>query len=308
MAEMLTTEGEIPFAAPNTDKPTKTWYKIVGDITKSTSPPLILCHGGPGAGHESLLSLTDLCEQYGIPVVFYDQIGCGKSTHFKENMGDEKFWSIELYWAELDNLIDSLKLREKGFYLLGQSWGGMLVGSYAAKQPAGLRKVIISSGPASGALYLKSANILLAKLPEPIRRTLEDCEKRGDHESEEFQKASMEFLKRHVCRLDPFPDDILKAFGHLDEDPTSYLTVQGPSEFQITGWLKDWDASTEAQNIDTPVLLINGKYDEMQDLCIEPWFKRIPKVKWITLENSSHLGQYEERERYMEVCGAFLGY
>ncbi|KAF2469110.1 proline-specific peptidase [Lindgomyces ingoldianus] len=306
MATLSISEGEIPFAAPGTDKLTNTWYKTIGDVTKS--PPLILCHGGPGAGHECLLSLTDLYEQYGIPLIFYDQVGCGKSTHFKEKMGDELFWSIELYWAELDNLIDNFGLRQSGYHLLGQSWGGMLVGSYAAKRPVGLKKLIISSGPASGALYQESANLLLKELPEDVRKTLEDCESRGDHESDKYKAASMEFLKRHVCRLDPFPDDILKAFGHLEHDNTSYMTVQGPSEFQITGWLKHWDSSTDAYHIESPTLLINGKYDEMQDITIEPWFRRIPKVKWITLDNSSHLSHYEERDRYMKICGDFLKY
>ncbi|KAF2647232.1 proline-specific peptidase [Lophiostoma macrostomum CBS 122681] len=308
IASTLISSGEIPFTPLHTSKPAKTWYKIIGSTTNSPSPALILCHGGPGAGHECLGALSDLYDQFRIPIVFYDQIGCGKSTHFRDKMGDDEFWSIEQYWAELDNLVDFLELRERGFYLLGQSWGGMVVGSYAARQPPGLRKVIISSGPASGALYLESANMLLAKLPEDIRKTLEDCIERGDHESEEYQKAGLEFVKRHVCRLDPFPEDVQKAFKNLDEDPTSYMTVQGPSEFQIVGWLKDWDASTEAHRITVPVLLINGKYDEMQDLTMEPWFKRIRQVKWITLDNSSHLGQYEERERYMEICGTFLGY
>lgn len=84
------------------------------------------------------------------------------------------------------------------------------------------------------------------------------------------------------------------------------MCSQGPSEFRIVGWLKDWDASAEATAITAEVLLINGKYDEMQDLCIQPWFKRIPKVKWITLDSSSHLSHYEERVRYMEICGSFL--
>lgn len=225
IAIMVITEGKIAFNPPNTDKRATTWYKIIGDYKNSSSPPLIACHGGPGAGHESLASLSDLHELYGIPVILYDQIGCGNSTHFRDKMGDNEFWSIELFWAELDNLIDFFQLRDSGYYLYGQSWGGMLVGSYAAKQPVGLKKAILSSGPASGALYQKSATLLLNKLPPDVRKTLEDCERRGDHESDEFREASMVFLKRHVCRLDPFPDDILKAFQHLDEDPTSYLTV-----------------------------------------------------------------------------------
>ncbi|KAK3983816.1 L-amino acid amidase [Cladorrhinum sp. PSN332] len=244
----ITTEGKVDFNAPDAGTPSKTWYKIVGSLELGT-PPLILLHGGPGAGHEYLSSLIDLHDNYGIPL----------------------FWTTDLFLKELDNLIDKLKLREKGFHVLGQSWA------------------VISSGPASIPLDVKGCEGLLAALPPDVRKTLEDCDRQGDHENEEFEKASAVFYARHVCRLDPYPDEVLTAFKHLKEDPTAYLTIQGPSEF-----------------IEVETLLINGRYDEVTSLSIEPWFKHIPKVKWVTLENSSHMAHYEDREGYMEIVGKFL--
>lgn len=75
-------------------------------------------------------------------------------------MGDEDFWSFDLFIRELDNLINSLDLRDRGFYLLGQSWGGMLASAYAmhqpqGKSPKGLKKLVVASGPASIPLYGK---------------------------------------------------------------------------------------------------------------------------------------------------------
>jgi L-proline amide hydrolase len=217
--------GEVEFDAPGAGKRCKTWYKIVGSLESASSPPLIALHGGPGAGHEYLSSLTDLYSKYGIPLIFYDQIGCGRSTHLQEKLNETSFWTVDLFVKELDNLIDHLKLREKGFYLLGQSWGGILCGTYASRQPKGLRKAIFSSGPASLPLYVQGVQNLLAELPPDVRKTLEDCDRRGDHESEEFEKASAVFYGRHVCRLDPYPEDIQAAFKNLKEDPTAYLTM-----------------------------------------------------------------------------------
>ncbi|KAK3686194.1 Alpha/Beta hydrolase protein [Podospora appendiculata] len=298
-------EGVVGFDAPGAGKPCKTWYKVVGSLDSAT-PPLITLHGGPGAGHEYITSLTDLHEKHGIPVIFYDQIGCGRSTHLQEKMGDASFWTMDLFLAELDNLVDHLQLRSRGFSVLGQSWGGVLVGLYAARQPAGLRKAIIASGPASIPLYVQGCNSLLAQLPPDVRETLEDCDRRGDHESERFEKAAAVFYARHVCRLDPFPDEIQAAFKNLKEDPTSYLTIQGPSEFVIVGSIKDWEGGSAAHNIQVPTLLLNGRYDEVTDLCMQPWFDKIPRVKWVTLENASHMGHFEDRERFMQTCGAFL--
>ncbi|KAI5459929.1 Alpha/Beta hydrolase protein [Mariannaea sp. PMI_226] len=299
------TEGEVDFDAPNAGKPAKTWYRIIGNLD-SSSIPIITLHGGPGGGHNYMKSLSDLYEKYGIPVILYDQIGCGNSTRFSDRVGDTAFWNFELFFQELDNLIDHLKLRENGFHLLGQSWGGMFGGAYACRRPRGLKKLVLASGPGDVPLFMAGLKKLVSQLPPDVRKTIEDCEARGDYESEEYEKAGMVFYARHVCRLDPFPEDVLATFGNLTEDKACYMTIQGPSEFTVIGSMKDWVPAKDAHNIEVETLLINGRYDEVTDSCVAPWFKNIPKVKWVTLENSSHMAHWEERDRFMQVCADFL--
>ncbi|KAI3342536.1 Alpha/Beta hydrolase protein [Ustulina deusta] len=298
--------GEVAFDAPGAGKPCKTWYKIYGSLESHPGPALVVLHGGPGAGHEYLSPLIDLYEKYNIPLVFYDQVGCGRSTHFREKIGDTTFWTFELFIQELDNLVDHLQLRTKGFCLIGQSWGGMLGGAYASLRPQGLKKLILAGAPASIPLLAKGARELLAALPKAARTTLEECDKRGDHESEEFENAAKEFYARHVCRLDPYPADVLCAFKNLKDDPSAYQTMQGPSEFVIVGSFRDWEGWREAHKIEAETLLLNGRYDEATDQCIKPWFDHIPKVKWVTLENSSHMAHFEERDRFIQLVGEFL--
>jgi proline-specific peptidase len=223
MAASSINDGEVTFEAPNAEKPCKTWYKIVGNL--ESGPPLVALHGGPGAGHEYLLPLTDLHEKHGIPIIFYDQIGSGRSTHLREKKNDTTFWTFDLYIQELDNLVDHLKLRDTGFYLLGQSWGGMFGALYASRRPRGLKKLVISSGPASIPLLLKGLEGLIEALPSNVRSKLEDCNRRGDYESLEFEEAAAVFYARHVCRLDPHPPEVQNAFKNLKDDPTAYLTL-----------------------------------------------------------------------------------
>jgi pimeloyl-ACP methyl ester carboxylesterase len=71
--------------------------------------------------------------------------------------------------------------------------------------------------------------------------------------------------------------------------------------------LKHWDSSNKAYKINVETLLINGRYDEVTDLAVAPWFREIAKVKWHVMENSSHIPHWEERERYMKIVGGFLG-
>ena len=74
-----------------------------------------------------------------------------------------------------------------------------------------------------------------------------------------------------------------------------------------TGNLKDWTAIDQLHRIKASTLLINGRYDEIQHVAVTPYFELIPKVRWITLEKSSHMGHFEERERYMAIIARFLG-
>ena len=55
-----------------------------------------------------------------------------------------------------------------------------------------------------------------------------------------------------------------------------------------------------------PTLVVNGKADFAQDFASRPFFERIPKVKWLTLENSSHMPFWEEREHYNKLVEEFL--
>lgn len=112
-------------------KPCNTWYKTFGSLEITTGPIPMGLHGGPGAGHEYITPLADLYKAYDIPILLYDQIGCGRATHLREKNGDAEFWSFELFISELGNLIDHLDFRQRGFYLPGQSWGGVFAASYA---------------------------------------------------------------------------------------------------------------------------------------------------------------------------------
>ena len=217
-------EGEVPFYAPGAGKPCYTWYKVIGDLD-SGAIPLVTLHGGPGACHEYLLPLADLTENCSIPIVLYDQIGNGKSTRLREKAGDESFWIEELFIAELDNLIDHLGLRERTFDVCGQSWGGMIAAKWAALHPKGLRKLVLADTPASVDLVLAGENALRAKLPKEVRDVLDKCEEEGTVESEEYEQACLVFYKRHLCRLDPWPEEVVAALGHLKEDSTVYKTM-----------------------------------------------------------------------------------
>ena len=217
------TIGTVDFDVPAAGKACHTWYKIVGDLSGG-AVPLVAVHGGPGMCHEYLLPLRDLAARRGIPVVFYDQLGNGASTHLRERSGDVAFWTEELFRRELANLVAKLGIAAR-YDLLGQSWGGMLGSAFASTRPAGLRRLVISNSPASMELWSVSCRALVKALPDEVRGALEKHEKEGTTDSEEYEGAVMEFYKRHLCRVTPFPDAVWQTMDHVADDSTVYHTM-----------------------------------------------------------------------------------
>lgn len=305
-----TQSGKIPFEHAENGMKGETAYWVWGDL-RCDKTPLICLHGGPGVPHQYLLPISLMQEDHGIPVVMYDQIGCGGSTRFKDKKGDHDFWTPQLFMAELDNLKSHLGIKE--FDLLGQSWGGMLAGQYAIeKQPAGLRKLIIANSPTDMKVWVDVANRFRAQLPKHIQETLDRCEREGTTESPEYEEAVMYFYSLHICRLDPFPKELNQSFDQLGEDNTVYYSMCGPSEFYIIGNLKDWCITEELGKI-TPetvpggILIMNGYYDEAQDETTEAFFtKPTARTKWVRYALSSHMPMLEETEKFLGDLGRFL--
>lgn len=304
-------EGTAEFHVPGIDKPCSTWYKIVGDLT-SDKTPLVTLHGGPGACHDYLLPLVDLATKASIPLVFYDQLGNGKSTHLPERNGDEAFWTVALFKAELDNLLRHLGLDSRPIDLYGQSWGGMLASEWASSlgetnSDCQLRRLILSNSLASIDAWSTGLKTLIKKLSQEDQLALEEAEKTGDFESPQYQSAMDTFYQRHLCLARPWPPpEVEAALGWFAADPTTYGTMYGPSEITITGSLRDWTVVDKLHNIKVPTLLINGTEDEAQDVAMRPFFERIDKVKWITMERASHFSHVDRREDYMQHLLDFL--
>ncbi|KAK0618068.1 proline iminopeptidase [Bombardia bombarda] len=270
-------EGKVPFKVPSIDGECFTSYKIFGDLS-SGKPPVIVLHGGPGAGHEYLLTFSALWEKHGLPVVFYDQIGCASSTHLPQKAGDKSFWQEQLFQDELDNLLDQLRLRDgPGFHILGHSWGGMLGAAFAARQPQGLQRVVLASALASRELSTKGIRLLREQMPADMKQALDQAEEKSEYDSPEYNRALDFFSRKHLCRSEPFPSpELLPAFSHLKDDPTVYRTMKGPSPLTDDGSLEKWTVVDRLANITAKTLVYNGEYDTSHDIAQVPFFELIP--------------------------------
>jgi L-proline amide hydrolase len=115
----------------------------------------------------------------------------------------------------------------------------------------------------------------------------------------------MAFYERHVCRV-PFPEALQRSFAQIDEDPTVYHTMNGPSEFHVVGTLKGWDITPRLGDVRVPVLVISGEHDEATPAVVRPLVEALPDARWELIEDASHMPHLERPERFLELVEAFL--
>ncbi|MDR0280278.1 MAG: proline iminopeptidase-family hydrolase [Paucimonas sp.] len=288
-------EGFAPFGKH------QTWYRITGDLECGRTP-LVILHGGPGCTHDYVDAYKDVAAG-GYPVIHYDQLGNGRSTHLPDM--PPSFWTPELFLDELDNLLQHLGIQDR-YAVLGQSWGGMLGSLHAARRPAGLRCFVIANSPVDMRVWVEEANRLRAELPPEVQETLLRHEATGDFSAPEYIAATRVFYERHVCRLDPWPEEVVRTFEQVDADPTVYRAMAGPNEFHIIGNTKDLSVLDCLGKINVPCLLISGRYDEATPLVVKPFIDIIPGIRWALFENSSHMPHVEERVACMGTVVTFL--
>lgn len=279
-----------------------TWFRVTGDLA-SGKVPLVVAHGGPGDTHDYVDSFKDIAND-GRAVIHYDQIGNGRSTHLRDAPKD--FWTVELFLKELDNLVRHLGIECK-YDLLGQSWGGMLAAEHAVLRPAGLNALVIASSPSSMPVWVSEALRLRADLPEDVQEALRRHEETGDYAHPDYAAATEAYYRRHVCRLETWPEEVKRTFAAVAADPTVYHTMNGPTEFHVIGSIKDWVIDDRLHLVSVPTLVISGLYDEATAACIGPYANLIPGAEQVVMQNSSHMCHVEERAETMTVVEAFLG-
>jgi proline-specific peptidase len=273
----------------------RTWYRVVGEGSDGRDPLLCL-HGGPGSTHHYFAPLERLAED-GRAVVFYDQLGCGRSDR-----PDGIEWGIGVFLDELAALRDELGLER--VHLLGTSWGGMLALEHALSGYGGLTSLVLSSTLASIGEWVAEALRLRAELPADVVETLDRHEAAGEYDAPEYRAALDVFDDRYVRRGAIGRHELgLMQAGRGRE---SYRAMVGPNEWTVTGALRGWDVRHRLGEIAVPALVVRGRYDMCTEAVAGTLLRGLPDAREAVFEESSHMPALEESDRYLEVVGAFL--
>ena len=271
------------------------FYRSFGQAHAAT---VLALHGGPGASHDYLLPLADLTEAE-FRVVLFDQLGCGRS----EVPDDRSLFSLEHHVAETEGIRRALGLGP--VHLIGSSYGGLLAIAVALAHPETLRSLTTVGGLASVPFASEEMARLVRELPPTTQATLARCEANGTTGSAEYQAAAMEFYRRHLCRLPTWPEELTRSLELAMAHPV-YPYMNGPSEFTITGTIRNIDLSPRLGEIHRPTLVLGGRYDEVTPRVAEQIRRGIPGAQGLTFADSSHVPFWEERERFYSVVASFL--
>ncbi|AXX65105.1 alpha/beta fold hydrolase [Bombilactobacillus bombi] len=275
------------------------WTRTVGqgDIK------LLCLHGGPGGTHEYWENFGDELADLGVQVSMYDQLGSFYSDQpdYSNPEIAAKYLTYDYFLEEVEEVRQKLGL--DNFYLIGQSWGGLLVQMYAAKYGQHLKGAIISSMVDEIDEYVTNVNqCRLNTLGADKVAYMEKIEQENRLDDPTYQSYVDILNAEYVDRKQP------EAIRHLVSTMATdvYNVFQGDNEFVITGKLKDWHFRQHLHEITVPTLLTFGEHETMPLATAKIMQQEIPHARLETTPNGGHHHMIDNAPVYFAHLKKFI--
>jgi proline iminopeptidase len=287
----------IPVKTPVGDY--KVWVKRWGNNPRIK---VLLLHGGPAATHQYLECFQSFFPKEGFEFYEYDQLGCGNS----DKPTDSSLWTLDRFVEEVEQVRQAIGAGKDNFYILGNSWGGILGMQYALKYQDNMKALMIANMMASCPDYGKYADEVLAKQMDPaVVKEIKELEAKGEFENPRYMELlGMHYYAKYICRLPEWPEPVNRAFADLNYE--IYKMMQGPSEFGIAGRLANWDIKDRLKEIKIPVLTIGAKYDTMDPNHMNWMSSEVQKGRYLYCPNGSHLAMWDDQQVFMNGVIKFI--
>ena len=266
---------------------------------------LLALHGGPGGNHEYWEDAAEQLKKQGlnVQVTMYDQLGSLYSDQpdFSDPEIAKKYLTYEYFLDEVDEVREKLGL--DNFYLIGQSWGGLLVQEYAVKYGQHLKGAIIYSMVDEIDEYVDRVNELREKTlsPEAVA-FMKECEAKNDYSNPKYQEYVQVMNEQYVDRKQPSKLYHLKDLGGT----AVYNVFQGDNEVVITGKLKDWHFRDQLKNIKVPTLITFGEHETMPIETAKTMNSLIPNSQLVTTPNGGHHHMVDNPDVYYKHLADFI--
>lgn len=256
--------------------------------------PLLVLHGGPGAGHDYLLpQMLELAEQR--ELIFYDQRGGGRSRHANEGAIT---WGTQV--QDLAAFIAEFSLQPLS--IVGYSWGGLLAMLYAIET-------------AGGRLPIAPKRMILVD-PAPVTRGFREefegeFNRRQQGERigamrERLATSGLQEMDRDAYRQRAFELSVAGYFA--DPARASDLTpfrVIGKVQKSIWESLGDYDLRPALSTVKCPALVVHGTEDPIP---LESSREAADALgaRFVLIEGSGHVPYIEQPDRLFRALADFL--
>ncbi len=270
----------------------KVWTKRFGNNPRIK---VLLLHGGPAMTHEYMECFESFFPKEGFEFYEYDQLG----SYYSDQPKDSSLWTTERFVEEVEQVRQAIGADSSNFYVLGNSWGGILAMEYALKYQQHLKGLLVANMMASAPEYGQYAQEVLSKQMDPaVLAEIRAIEAKGDFANPRYMELLLpNFYKQHLCRLEEWPDGFNRTMKHVNGEV--YTMMQGPSEFGVGGRLAKWDIKARLNEIKVPTLMIGAKHDTMDPAAMEEQSKLVQKGRYLYCPNGSHLAMWDDQQVFM---------
>lgn len=273
--------------------------KVFFEMYHADAPgiPLLMIHGGPGMNSCGFGLLDELITDR--PIIRYDQLDTGLS----ERPGDRSTWVLSHFVEEVEAIRKALFLDE--VHVLGHSWGGTVAAEFALEgDTEGVVSIVLAGPLLSTSIWLDDAQILLAQMPEHLQHTIRSHEATGTYSHPDYIAATDSFYARFLNHIQP-PRPVPECEG-VGINMEMYETMWGPTEFTSTGTLLDYDRFDRLHEIQLPVLLIVGEFDEARPETMIRFADQIPDAEIAIIPGAGHAAMVDQPELYAAQLKRFL--
>ncbi|HWK05886.1 MAG TPA: proline iminopeptidase-family hydrolase [Puia sp.] len=277
----------------------KVWTKRFGNNPRIK---ILLLHGGPAMTHEYMECFESFFPKEGFEFYEYDQLG----SYYSDQPKDSSLWTTDRFVEEVEQVRKAIGADSSNFYLLGNSWGGILAMQYALKYQRNMKALLVANMMASCPEYGKYADEVLAKQMNPkVLAEVKNLEAKGDYNNPRYMELLIpNFYHEHLCRLKDWPDGVNRAMKHANEE--IYVMMQGPSEFGISGRLANWDIKNRLKEIKVPTLMEGARFDTMDPKAMEEQSKLVQHGRFLYCPNGSHLSMWDDQQVFMNGVIQFI--
>ncbi len=279
----------------------RVWTKRIGSNPRAK---VLLLHGGPGATHEYFEVFDSYFPAAGIEYYYYDQLG----SYYSDQPDEPDLWELPRFVEEVEQVRLALRLNDTNFYLLGQSWGGILALEYALKYQVHLKGLVISNMMASIPAYNEYAEkVLMPGMDRDALGEIKRLEAAGETDNPRYMELLVaHHYEHHILRMpaNEWPDPMKRAFKHVN--PDIYVPLQGPSELGASGKLLNWDRTADLAGITVPTLVIGARHDSMDPRHMEWMAGAVRHGRYLFCPDGSHMAMYDDQETYFRGLIQFI--